>query len=159
MLRGRRLRALPGAAERLKLVEADLLGGPASLAAFTAAFSGSRVVFHTACPFVVTARAAELGEEFFVEPAVQGTLRVLEAAAAVGSVARVVLTSSTAAILEKDVPEGHVYDERETCPRDTSTSACVNRCRVGTRMRICFALVCGSEGHISSSTPHDCYRE
>ena len=93
------LRALPGAAERLTLVAADLLGASA------------RAVFHTACPFVVTARAAELGEAYFVEPAVRGTLAVLEAAAAAGGVARLVLTSSTAAIFKKDVPAGHVYDE------------------------------------------------
>lgn len=107
------LRALPGAAELLHLVEADLLG-VSSVAAFTAAFTafgGSRVVFHTACPFVVTSRAAALGAEFFVKPAVEGTIAVLEAAAAAGSVQRVVLTSSTAAILKRLVPEGFVYDE------------------------------------------------
>jgi nucleoside-diphosphate-sugar epimerase len=105
------LRALPGAAELLTLVEADLLA-PDAGAAFASAFAGARVVFHTACPFVVTAKAAELGEAHFVEPAVQGTLRVLDAVAAAGGVARVVLTSSTAAIFKKNVEEGHVYDER-----------------------------------------------
>ena len=105
------LRALPGASELLSLHEADLLGGASSVSAFAAAFAGARVVFHTACPFVVTARAAELGEAFFVEPAVQGTLHVLEAAERAGGIARVVLTSSTAAIFKKNVPAGHVYDE------------------------------------------------
>jgi nucleoside-diphosphate-sugar epimerase len=59
----------------------------------------------------VTARAATLGEEYFVEPAVRGTVAVLEAARAAGRVARVVLTSSTAAILKRLVAPGHVYDE------------------------------------------------
>ena len=59
----------------------------------------------------MTAKAAELGEAYFVEPAVQGTLRVLEAAASTSGVARVVMTSSTAAIFKKNVPPGHVYDE------------------------------------------------
>ena len=105
------LRALPGATELLVLHEADLLGGESAGAAFAAAFAGARVVMHTACPFVVTAKAAELGEAYFVDPAVQGTLRVLEAAARTSGVARVVLTSSTAAIFKKNVPVGHVYDE------------------------------------------------
>jgi cinnamoyl-CoA reductase len=102
------LRALPGAAELLTLFEADLL---ANTAGFAPAFAGASVVFHTACPFVVTAKAVALGEEFFVEPAVKGTVAVLAAAAAAGCVARVVLTSSTAAILKRLVEPGHVYNE------------------------------------------------
>jgi len=104
------LRALPRAGELLELFEADLL---ANTAGFAAAFAGASVVFHCACPFVVTARAAALGEEFFVEPAVKGTVAVLAAAAAAGGVARVVLTSSTAAIFKRLVEPGHVYDEKD----------------------------------------------
>lgn len=104
------LNALAGAAERLQLFEADLLGGAA---AFTDVFSGCSIVYHTACPFVVTARAATLGLDYFVEPAVRGTVAVLEAAASVPTVTRVVMTSSTAAIFRRIVPEGHVYSERD----------------------------------------------
>lgn len=104
------LQILPGAAERLVLFEADLLGDGT---AFDAAVAGCRVVFHTACPFIVTARAAELGESFFVQPAVKGTEAVLAACARAGgaSLRRVVLTSSCAAIFKKNVPADHVYDE------------------------------------------------
>ena len=102
------LLALPGAEARLKLFEADLGGPPA---AFTAAAAGCNVVFHTACPFVYSGRAAALGEEYFVAPAVKGTEAVLAACRDAGSVTRVVMTSSCAAIFKKNVPEGHVYDE------------------------------------------------
>jgi dihydroflavonol-4-reductase len=102
------LLALPGADARLKLFEADLGGPPA---AFTAAAAGCNVVFHTACPFVYSGRAAALGEEYFVAPAVKGTEAVLAACRDAGSVTRVVMTSSCAAIFKKNVPEGHVYDE------------------------------------------------
>lgn len=103
------LKALPGA-ERLSLFEADLLGDGV---AFDPAVAGCGVVFHTACPFVVTTRAAELGESFFVTPAVRGTEAVLAACARAGGAAlrRVVLTSSCAAIFKKNVPADHVYDE------------------------------------------------
>ena len=54
------LRALPGADKLLTLFEADL-NGPTS--AFAVAFEGAKIVFHTACPFVVTKKAEPLGEE------------------------------------------------------------------------------------------------
>jgi dihydroflavonol-4-reductase len=102
------LQALPGAAARLRLFEASLEGPPA---AFTAAAAGCNIVFHTACPFVYSGRAGALGEEFFVGPAVKGTEAVLAACREAGSVQRVVMTSSCAAIFKRLVPEGHVYDE------------------------------------------------
>lgn len=92
------LRALPGASTLLKLFEADLL---TNTAGFVPAFSGCSVVFHTACPFQLSHKAEALGEEFFVEPAVKGTLAVLDAIRTAGSVTRVVLTSSTAAMLKR----------------------------------------------------------
>ena len=42
-----------------------------------------------------------------------GTLNVLRAAAAAGSVKRVVMTSSTAAIFKRLVPHGHTYSEAD----------------------------------------------
>ena len=110
--RAAHLLTLPGATERLKLFEADLLG-PSD--AFAPAFAGCKVIFHTACPFVVTSRAANLGEEFFVAPAVKGTESVLDAAGAAAAggsgLRRVVLTSSAAAIFKRNVDATHVYDE------------------------------------------------
>lgn len=48
------LTSLPGAEQRLSLFAADVLDGEA---AFTAAFKGCSLVFHTACPFVPMSRA------------------------------------------------------------------------------------------------------
>ena len=107
--------SLPGAASNLTLFEAELLGDGT---AFDAAFAGCSVVFHTACPFVVTARAAPLGEEFFVAPAVKGTEAVLAACGRTEGLKRVVLTSSCAAIFKRLVPADHVYNEvRGGCRR------------------------------------------
>jgi nucleoside-diphosphate-sugar epimerase len=92
------IRALPGAAEYLTLHEADLLS---NVAGYATAFAGCMVVFHTACPFHVQDKALALGEDYFVEPAVKGTLAVLDVVRKAGSVARVVLTSSTAAIFKR----------------------------------------------------------
>ncbi|MEC3955201.1 aldehyde reductase [Nocardia sp. CDC153] len=77
---------LPG----VELVEADL----GSDAGWAAAVAGCRYVVHTASPFPST----EPGhEDELIRPAVDGTLRVLRAAAASG-VERVVITSSVAAV-------------------------------------------------------------
>ncbi|KQJ95897.1 cinnamoyl-CoA reductase 2 [Brachypodium distachyon] len=81
------LTALDGAAERLSLFRADLLDQE-SLAA---AFRGCEGVFHTACP--VTEDPEKL-----IEPAVNGTRNVLNAAADVGGIRRVVMTSSIGAV-------------------------------------------------------------
>ena len=104
------LTALPGAAERLTLFEADVLDGAA---AFAPVFDGVSVVYHTACPFVSAVKSKALGEDYFVKPAVEGTLNVFRAAKAAGTVRRVVMTSSTAAIFKREVSPGHVYSERD----------------------------------------------
>lgn len=86
------LRALPGAAERLHLVEADLTRDDG----WGEAVVGATYVLHVASPFPSTVPD---NEDELVRPAVDGTRRVLEAAAATrGVVRRVVLTSSVAAI-------------------------------------------------------------
>lgn len=75
---------------KLELAEADLL----TPGAFDAAFSGCRYVFHTASPFFIEAGDPQAQ---LVEPAVQGTRNVMEAAARnKATVRRVVLTSSCA---------------------------------------------------------------
>ncbi len=105
------LRGLPGAAERLELVEGDLLAP----GAFDAAAAGCDAVLHTASPYVLDARDPQRD---LVEPAVQGTRNVLSAAKKAGTVRRVVLTSSMAAIT--DEPEGdHVLTEADWNDRST----------------------------------------
>lgn len=90
------LRALEGS-ERLELVEADLTR-PGS---FHEPARGCEGVFHTASPYALSVKDPQRD---LVDPAVAGTRTVLEAAKAAGTVTRVVLTSSMAAIT--DEPDG-----------------------------------------------------
>ena len=100
-----RLRQLPGAAERLELVEADLTV-PGS---FAAPAMGCEVVMHAASPYVINVKDPQRD---LVNPAVQGTRDVLGAAVQAGSVRRVVLTSSFAAVT--DEPDAtHVLTEAD----------------------------------------------
>ncbi|KAM1026871.1 hypothetical protein FF1_039701 [Malus domestica] len=91
------LRSLDGAKERLHLFKADLL----EEGAFDAAVDGCRGVFHTASPVLisVTDPQAEL-----IDPAVKGTLNVLQSCAKFRSVMRVVLTSSIATVMMSGTP-------------------------------------------------------
>lgn len=99
------VRVLPGAAQRLELVEADLL----KEGAFDAAAIGCTQVVHSASPYVLTVKDPQRD---LVDPAVKGTRNVLAAAARAGTVKRVVLTSSVAAIT--DEPGGdHVLTEAD----------------------------------------------
>lgn len=75
----------------LKLFAADLLQD----GSYTEAMQGCGIVMHTASPFIVDVKDPQ---RELIDPAVQGTRTVLESANAVGSVTRVVLTSSCAAI-------------------------------------------------------------
>lgn len=87
------LQGLPGS-DRLELVVADL-NAPES---FHPAMEGIDAVLHMASPYVLDAKDPMRD---LVEPAVNGTLAVLQAAAAAPSVKRVVLTSSMAAITDE----------------------------------------------------------
>lgn len=99
------LRGLPGAPERLELVEADLLTD----SAFDEAARGMDAVLHTASPYVLDAKDPQAD---LVDPAVKGTRNVLGSAARAGSVRRVIVTSSMAAIT--DEPESdHVLTEAD----------------------------------------------
>lgn len=91
------LRALDGATERLHLVKANLL----EEGSFDSAVDGCEGVFHTASPFyhAVTDPQAEL-----IEPAVKGTLNVLNSCIKTPSVKRVVVTSSMAAVAYNERP-------------------------------------------------------
>lgn len=100
---------------RLELVEADLTRDEG----WAAAVAGCTYVEHVASPFPATEPD---DENELVRPAVDGTLRVLRAAAAAGGVRRVVVTSSVASVAygHGDRP-GHVYTEQdwsvaEKCP-------------------------------------------
>lgn len=105
------LKSLPGASERLSLVKADVLNS--TVAEIQEAVAGAEVVLHTATPYYIVHKAKDLGEEFFVSHAREGALNVLNACAAAGCVKAVVLTSSTAAVLARIRPAGHVYTEAD----------------------------------------------
>jgi dihydroflavonol-4-reductase len=99
------LRALPGASERLELIEAELLAA----GAFDAACEGIDTVLHTASPYVLDAKDPQ---KDLVDPALEGTRNVLRSAAKSPSVRRVIVTSSMAAIT--DEPESdHVLTEED----------------------------------------------
>jgi dihydroflavonol-4-reductase len=88
------LRALPGAADRFELVEADLL----TAGAFDRAAAGCEYVMHTASPYALDAKDPQRD---LVEPAVTGTRNLLSACERSGTIRRVVLTSSMAAITDE----------------------------------------------------------
>ena len=87
------LRALPGAGERLELVEADLLAD----GSFDRAAAGCEGVMHAASPYALTVSDPQ---RELVDPAVNGTRNVL-ASCERARVARVVLTSSMAAVTDE----------------------------------------------------------
>ncbi|CAM6100125.1 unnamed protein product [Calypogeia fissa] len=97
---------LPGAKERLTLYKADLVDE----GSFDSIVDGADGIFHTASPAFnnnVTDPQKQL-----IDPAVKGTLNLLEAAAKAPSVKRVVLTSSIVSILFSARPRaGVVIDE------------------------------------------------
>ncbi|CAE7384049.1 TKPR1 [Symbiodinium sp. KB8] len=91
------LRELEGASDRLELVAANLMKDDG----WTEAVAGAMYVLHVASPFPIT---APKHKDDLIRPAVDGTLRVLKAAAAEACVRRVVLTSSVASITEGRSP-------------------------------------------------------
>nr|XP_017241911.1 PREDICTED: tetraketide alpha-pyrone reductase 1-like [Daucus carota subsp. sativus] len=86
------LLALDGAKERLHLFEANLL----EEGSFDPAVDGCDCVFHTASP---VNHSSTNPEAELVEPAVKGTLNVLESCTKVPSIKRVVITSSMASVM------------------------------------------------------------
>ena len=105
------LRALPQADSHLELIEADLMT-PGS---FDAAVAGCEYVLHTASPYVLN---AEDPQRDLVDPAVQGTREVLASCKKAGSVRRVVLTSSMAAITDEPDSD-HVLTEADWNTKST----------------------------------------
>lgn len=106
------LTTLSGAAERLELVEADLLAPHA----FDAAVKGCVYVIHTASPYVIDVKDPQRD---LVDPAVAGTVSLLESGLEAPDLKRVVLTSSVAAIT--DEANGHVNTEADWNTKSTLT--------------------------------------
>jgi dihydroflavonol-4-reductase len=105
--------ALPGAKERLELVEADLLDPPS----LVKAVAGCEIVMHTASPYFLHYKDAQ---KELVDPAVKGTRDTLEACKAAKSVRRVVVTSSIAAVTDEP-------GERRLTEDDWNTTSSVDR--------------------------------
>ena len=103
---GRRhpLRLLPGAEQRLKLFEAQLLF-PGS---YDECMDKAQYLIHTASPFVTTNITD--AQEQLISPAVNGTRNVLRSAVAAG-VKRAVVTSSVGAIMGSFKEKKGVFDE------------------------------------------------
>jgi nucleoside-diphosphate-sugar epimerase len=93
------LMALDGAKERLHLIKANLL----EEGSFDSIVDGCEGVFHIASPFY---HAVKDPQAELIDPALKGTLSVLESVAKASSVKRVVLTSSIASVAYNETPRG-----------------------------------------------------
>jgi dihydroflavonol-4-reductase len=102
-LRNAHLRSLPGAEAQLELVSADLTS-PVAFDDYT----DVDAILHMASPYIINVADPQRD---LVDPAVNGTLAMLKAAARSPRVSRVVLTSSMAAIT--DEPDGRVLTEAD----------------------------------------------
>jgi dihydroflavonol-4-reductase len=96
--------ALPGAAERFHAFEADL----AAAQSFDAALAGAALAVHCASPY--TMDNVRNPQASIVDPAVRGTLSFLDSCKDAGTVRKVVVTSSIAAVADEGA-HGAVCDE------------------------------------------------
>jgi dihydroflavonol-4-reductase len=107
------LRAMPGAADRLRLFRADLMDE----GSFDAAVAGCAAVLHVASPYVLDVKDPQRD---LVDPAVAGTRNVLASCVRAQDVGRVVVTSSVAAVT--DEPDGdHLLTEADWNTKSTLT--------------------------------------
>ncbi|XP_076324284.1 uncharacterized protein LOC143232573 [Tachypleus tridentatus] len=105
----------PDAQQKIELVEADLTKDEG----WNEAIKDCSYIIHVASPFPNVPIA---NEDDVVKPVVEGTKRVLQACADAGTVKRVVLTSSIAAIHgETTVEEGKVYTESDWTNTELAT--------------------------------------
>ena len=94
----------------LELVEAELQNEES----WKEAVKGCQYVYHLASPFPME---VPQDENELIKPAVEGALNVLKACAETGTVRRVVLTSSIAAVSAGlNVQSGKVYTEKDWAP-------------------------------------------
>ena len=101
------MKLVPDAKYPLELVEADLLNEES----WIQAVNGCDYVYHTASPFPFD---VPRDENEIIKPAVEGTLNVLKACTAAGSVKRVVLTSSATAVAGGfSIPREKPYNEED----------------------------------------------
>ncbi|MEI6846787.1 MAG: SDR family oxidoreductase [Chlorobiaceae bacterium] len=96
---------LPGAAENLELVEAELLRE----GAYDRAVEGCEYVIHTASPYKINVKNPQ---HDLVDPAVNGTESVLQSCLKSGGIKRVVYTSSIAAITDEP-DNSKVFSEKD----------------------------------------------
>ena len=106
------LTGLPGASERLEFAAADLL----TPGAFDDAVRDCEYAIHTASPYVIDVADPQRD---LVDPAVRGTISLLESCQKNDSLRRVVLTSSVAAIT--DQADGHLNTESDWNTRSSLT--------------------------------------
>lgn len=116
------LLALPHS-DNLSLIAADLRDE----GSFDRAFAGCDWVCHVASPVDFNPRNPEAD---IIEPAVRGTLNVLNAAARAGSVSRVALTSSTAAVAGIETPSGACLSEQDWNETSTARRSAYMRSKV-----------------------------
>lgn len=103
------------ALDRLRVVALDL----STDEGWDAAMDGVDVLMHTASPFPLT---QPKDEQETIRPAVDGALRAVKAAQAAG-ITRVIMTSSTVAIMNTDLPPGRTaYDESDWTDLNSPTS-------------------------------------
>jgi len=106
--------------EVVQLFEADLLVE----GSFDDCFAGCSAVFHVASPFQL---AVDDPQKDLIDPAVKGTLNVLQSCKKAG-ITRVVLTSSSAAILEQDIfAEPEKYEGKIFTEEDWNTTATLEK--------------------------------
>jgi len=102
------LRDLPGADERLELFSADLM----KAGSFDEAVAGCDWVFHIATAVFLNAKDPQ---REIIDPAIQGTNNVLDAIEKAGTVKRLGLTSSIAAVQNVTERKDHTYTEDDWC--------------------------------------------
>jgi dihydroflavonol-4-reductase len=103
--------SLPGADAHLGFVQGELL----TPGAYDKAVADSQYVIHMASPYVIDVKDPQTD---LVDPALKGTLNVLQSCAKAGTVKRVILTSSMAAITD-EADDNKVFTENDWNEKST----------------------------------------